>query len=164
MGLWTEVQNMSKTFVNLEVEKITNLIDALGQIGYNDDIGPATDILKNKEFKLKEAAVHEMHHHKITRSERIKNGKPYTFFVTVIDNKGKTMRCATYEALIDKLYLLYFGEEEDGATIESLYLKWIERFKKSIKEGHRSIDTLNRYEAFWKKHFMMIQISRILKY
>ncbi len=148
---------MSKPSVELRIEDYTSLIDTLNQIGYNEFVGPATEYLKKEEFKCKEARVHEVHHHKITRSERIKNGKPYTFFITVIDKTGKSMRCATYEALIEKLYVKYFGEA-DGKTIEYIYKKWIGQFKKSVIEGHRSIDTLRRYEAFWKKYYMVDDI------
>ena len=63
-----------------------------------------------KEEKLKEQKVLEVHKNKITKSVRIKNGKPYEFYQTCYGEGSKErMKCSTYKAIIGKLYEVYFG-------------------------------------------------------
>ncbi len=111
-----------------------------------------------KEEKLKEQKVLEVHKNKITKSVRIKNGKPYEFYQTCYGEGSKErMKCSTYKAIIGKLYEVYFGRVHRIPTLNEAFNEMIEtrRRNESVEEL-----TLTHYKDEWERYILGRKLSK----
>lgn len=108
-----EIEELGSTIsnlINLKNEGIVNNVDVV------------ILELMDKQFKLKEKKVLEKHKYEITETTITKNGKRCTRWQTKCGDKRP--RCATREALIEKLYSYYFGNDNTinkGYSFKSVF-------------------------------------------
>lgn len=109
----TRVEIMPEANTLTQIKSVINDIRALQGMSENCTIGLDVDAaikgLKKKEFELKEKSVLNVHQPKISMIEIPKDGKTVIRWQTTCGDKRP--RCSTYEALIEKLFAYYFGEE-----------------------------------------------------
>lgn len=135
---------------NMSLKKFEASLNSLLLLGYNETDPVIQELMKRKKEQIKKA-VDEIHKYSITQGSRLKNGKPYEFYSTVVNTKGARIKCHTLDALYEKLYELYFGSLQ--VTLSDIYDDWLKQFKELISQGHRSVDTLIRYELIWRIYF-----------
>lgn len=107
---------------------------------------------KVKEDKLKEKKVLEVHKNNITKSIRLKNGKPYEFYQTCYGKGSRDrMKCSTYKGVIDKLYEYYFGISLRVPTMNEAFTEMIKarRENQSVEEM-----TLVHYKDDWERYIL----------
>ena len=135
-----------------QLKNIRQCLTLFPSESYNrDDELAIIQKMKEKEFKLKEKLVLNIHKNRISASTKLKNGKPYDFFLTWCN--GKSIRCAKYESVIEKLFDIYFPGESEKKTIEKYYNEWRKTYELKTEQGHRSIGSLRRYDAIWHKYY-----------
>ena len=135
-----------------QLKSIRQCLTLIPSVAYNkEDELAIVQKMKEKEFKLKENLVLNIHKNKISASTKLKNGKPYDFFLTWCN--GKSIRCAKYESVIEKLFDIYFPGETEKKTIEKYYNEWRKTYELLTEQGHRSIGSLRRYDTIWHKYY-----------
>ena len=98
-------------------KQISDLIN-LKNAGIVTDVDVVIHDLMDKKFKIKEKKVKEIHKYAITQTTITKNGKRRNQWQTRCGDSRP--RCSSYEALIEKLYTYYFGDEDDF-TFKSVF-------------------------------------------
>ena len=145
----------------LEIVKVIRSIELLmeawesqEQLGILDAKSAAKEreVLKQKEYMLKERMVNEYHLKKngtprsISYHEATDNN-PKSYWITKMDRDNK-IKAATREALIDKLYE-YYSVSQYGASFESVFRAAL--LEKAITENPKQ-STLDRNVADFKRY------------
>lgn len=77
------------------------------------------------------------------------------------NGKRKTLRTATYDGLIDKLYVFYSTDTKiSQMSMQDLFFEWLP-YKKCITN---SSNTIRRHEQHWKKYFSTWSANLVSSY
>lgn len=107
-GFLNQTQGTLSDLRELEMQ-IYNL-QSLKKEGMINGVDTVIAELKKKELKLKEEKVLAVHTHKVTELSIMKRGRETLRWQTKLDD-GSRPRCSSYEALINKLFEYYYGEQ-----------------------------------------------------
>ena len=114
-------------------------------------------VLKNMQnYKLNK--VFEVHAYAITRPAR--EGSRWQTHV-MIGKKRMSVRAATQDKLIDKLYNFYFVQNGVAVlTMDALFREWL-AYKECITD---SMKTIRRHEQHWNKYFASLKSKKVTSF
>lgn len=137
--LVNEIRNIEKQIANLHNLQNTGIVNSVDVTIHE---------LMTKKFKLKERMVLERHAYTITKTSITKHNKNVERWQTVCgDNRP---RCSTYEGLIDKLYIYYYGDADitDFSFKNIFELALNEKIRTERPKEKTINDYRNSYKAF----------------
>ena len=119
--------------------------------------------MTKQERKLKKEAVEKIHKYKISTGVKTKNGKPYTYFYTVVDTNKTQKTSHTEDGLIESLFSYYFGDMDvfsmkyNNITLLELYDKW-EFYR--LHELHKREKTVLRDKQLFQRRLQHLPIMK----
>ena len=150
----SDINELLSLITDIEIEKISlqrqlekGIITAVDAVTF-------FEMNKKKELTLKKQLVNKVHRTPSGRAAKISVGKPCTsypdgFYFTRLKG-GQTLKAKTEDLLYLKLYDYYYGSNDNGLTISSIFEKALAE-KKATENPKDS--TIRRYEFEFKKFF-----------